>query len=131
MLKLSEFSSSKKQGDAGLAVAISSFVLSGYTVCIPLTDSQEYDLIVGLGINLYKVQVKTSTEKDGIYNKVQLRTRTTKGGKNFFKSFDNSLVDYLFILTSEGDKFLIPSKEIIVKTAITLGEKYSKYKIGT
>jgi len=129
MLKLTDFSSSKKQGDAGLAAAISWFVMNGNTVCIPLTDSQEYDLVVEIDNKLCKVQVKTATTKKKDYYKAGLRTRTTKDGKNVFKAFDKSLTDYLFILTLSGEKYLIPSNEIEIITAITLYEKYNKYKV--
>ena len=40
---------SKAQGDIGLSQAIAYFAKEGYTVCIPLTDSQDYDLIVENG----------------------------------------------------------------------------------
>lgn len=128
-MKLSDFASSKKKGDVGLGVAISYFIRSGYTVSIPLTDSQEYDLIVDKDNLLQRVQVKTTAgKKDDIFI-VQLRTRTTKGGKNYFKNFDNSLVEILFILTESGEEYLIPSKEIENKTAIKLISKYNTYKI--
>lgn len=39
----------KKQGDAGLGVAIGWFTTHGYTMSVPLTDSQDYDLIVDDG----------------------------------------------------------------------------------
>ena len=41
-----KYKNSKKQGDAGLGIAIEYFTTKGYCVCIPLTDSQEYDLVV-------------------------------------------------------------------------------------
>jgi len=39
----------KKQGDAGVGMAIGWCVSVGWTVCVPLTDSQEYDLVIGSG----------------------------------------------------------------------------------
>ena len=41
-----KFSNSKKQGDWGLGRAIAYFTLKEYTVSVPLTESQDYDLIV-------------------------------------------------------------------------------------
>lgn len=40
---------SKKQGDVGLGTDISFFTQRGWTVSIPLTDSQDYDLVVDEG----------------------------------------------------------------------------------
>jgi hypothetical protein len=56
---------SKKQGDVGMGVAIGYFAARGITVCIPLTDSQDYDLVIDLDDVLKKVQVKTTTSKAG------------------------------------------------------------------
>ena len=36
---------SKRQGNIGIGAAIAWFTVHGYTVSIPLTDSQDYDLI--------------------------------------------------------------------------------------
>lgn len=133
MIKLSEFPNSKKQGDAGLGVAISWFVLNGNTVCIPLTDSQDYDLVIEENSILKKVQVKTaySKEKKSSFQpyKVGLRTRTTINGKNIHVGFDNTKVDYVFILTLDNEKYLIPSDIIVNKTVIVLSGKYLSYKV--
>ena len=40
------FQNSLKQGNAGLGKAIAYFTINGYGVCIPLTDSEDWDLIV-------------------------------------------------------------------------------------
>lgn len=69
----------KKQGDVGLGLAIGWFTSQGHTVCVPLTDSQDYDLVVDIDGKLQKVQVKTTTYKapSGAYS-VGL---SVKGGK--------------------------------------------------
>lgn len=51
---------SKKQGDIGMCYAIAYFSKMGYTVNIPITDSQDYDLIIDREGKLLKVQVKTT-----------------------------------------------------------------------
>jgi hypothetical protein len=43
-----KFRNSKKQGDWGLGSAIAWFTAQGYTVALPITDSQHYDLIVDI-----------------------------------------------------------------------------------
>lgn len=122
---------SKKQGDIGLGVAISWFTIEGYTVCVPLTDSQDYDLIVDNG-DLKRVQVKTTSVllKSGSY---QVQLYTTGGNRSWTgiaKNFNPETVDLVFVLTERGDKYLIPSKAITTKKYIVVGKKYSEYKIG-
>lgn len=118
---------SKKQGDIGLGHAISYFVSNGYTVSIPLTDSQDYDLIVDNGI-ISRVQVKTTKFKSQYGNfKVSL---TIKGGNrsyNTVKKFDPNKVEFVFILTNEGTKYLIPSTNL--GSSICLGPKWDSYKV--
>lgn len=57
-------------GNAGLGRAIAHFTKLGQTVCVPLTDSQKYDLIVDDGTRLLKVQVKASSSAT-----IELRTK--------------------------------------------------------
>ena len=123
---------SKKKGDAGLGCAIAYFTLTGDPVCIPLTDSQDYDLVVEIDGVLKKVQVKTTTQKTkyDIY-KVGLRVCGGNSKSNFVhKHADEIDYDLLFILTDDGTKYLIP-KEVIagIKAEITLGSKYELYKL--
>lgn len=125
-------SNTKKQGDIGLGVAISYFVQQGITVSIPLTDSQDYDLIVDDG-GLKRVQIKTTSNKSesGGY---EVGLRVLGGNRSWngvAKVFDNTKVDYLFVLTEEGDKYLIPADKIESKNSIVVGKnKWNEYKIG-
>jgi hypothetical protein len=121
--------SSKKQGDVGLATAILWFAENNYTVCIPLTDSQDYDLVVENNNKLFRVQVKTVLHQHrGLY-KVQLRTRSSKNGKIIFRSFDKSMADMLFIVTESKEKYLIPTAELTAFQGIALSAKYDKFKV--
>ena len=49
---------SKKQGDIGMCYAMAYYSKLGWTISIPITDSQDYDLIVDTGVNLLKVKLK-------------------------------------------------------------------------
>ncbi len=55
---------SKQQGDVGLAIAIAWFAKNGYRVSIPLTDSQDYDLVIEVETRFYSVQVRTTYYKN-------------------------------------------------------------------
>ena len=126
------FRNSKKQGDAGLGIAIGWFTEQGYTVCIPLTDSQDYDLVVEIKPPiLSRVQVKTSTYQTprGSWE-VGLRTAGgNRSGIGKIKKLDPKAVDYLFIVTGDGSRYLIPSAEVCGSSRITLGNKYLYFRV--
>ena len=122
---------SKKQGDLGLATAIRYFSSVGATVLIPLTDSQDYDLVVEDDAGeLYKVQVKTTGFKK--CGKFVCNLRVMGGNRRTYavaKYADQLSYDLLFILTAEGKTYLIPKSELKVKNSVTLGKKYDKFLI--
>jgi PD-(D/E)XK endonuclease len=122
---------SKKQGDVGLGVAIGWFVRKGYHVSIPLTDSQDYDLVVEVDSHLCKVQVKTTyfQKYEDIYQ-VNLRVfGGNRSGTGKVKYFDPERVDYLFVLTEAGDMYFIPSHDIQSRSSMNLGEQYAPYLV--
>ncbi len=121
---------SKTQGVVGIGKAISYYTELGYTVCIPIVDNQEYDLIVDIDGVLHKVQVKTTyaQSKYGVYN-CNLRVCGGNRSGNTVKHFNNKLVDIVFVLCNDGTCYNIPSGFIKGKTIIFLGEPYSKYKV--
>jgi hypothetical protein len=51
---------SKNQGNIGVSRAIYEYTRMGYTVLLPFSDSDKYDLVIDNKIELLKVQVKTS-----------------------------------------------------------------------
>lgn len=121
---------SKKQGDIGVGKAIAWFVAKGYTVSIPLTDSQDYDLIVDLAGTLSKVQVKTGTSvnKAGV-GMLNLSVKGgNRSGSGSIKFTSDQVWDYLFgyHLVTEQVIF-IPKSEIKAETGINLGEKYASW----
>jgi hypothetical protein len=119
----------KKQGNIGIGYAIAWFISNNYTVSIPINDSQEYDLVVEKDSKLQSVQVKTTKgiALSGNYE-VQLKQAGGSSGK-VIKTFETSQVDLLFILCSNSDKYLIPRVDITVSSKLTLGDKYTQYKI--
>ena len=54
------FLTNKQKGNTSLGIAIAYFTSNGYTVSIPLNDTQDYDLIVEKNSILKIVQVKSS-----------------------------------------------------------------------
>lgn len=122
---LRQQTNSTRQGNVGVGSAISWFTLKGYTVSIPLTDSQDYDLVVDIDGSLKKVQVKTTYHKPKKHYEVNLRVSSAKA----IKHFDNKKVDYVFALTESGERYLIPSENIQSRKCISLGSKYMEFKV--
>ena len=125
----SEVKNTKHQGNIGLAAAIKYFVVNGYTVSIPINDSQDYDLIVEEEGILHRVQVKTTSYKapSGAF---QVNLRSTGGTKGtVYKRVNKDNSDLLFILCSDNSKFIIPLVEITNTSTINLSFDYIKYKV--
>lgn len=122
----------KKQGDSGVGAAIALFTSKGQTVSIPLTDSQDYDLIVEVNGKLSKVQAKTCNYKQS--NSSYQVTLATYGGNRSGvgkrKLFNSKKVDLLFILCGNGDQYLIPSKKVRNGKTITVGNLYKEFLVG-
>lgn len=99
-------------------------------MCLPLTDSQDYDLIVDMDNVISRVQVKTTTYKS-VYG-VYLVNLNVKGGNRSgigkIKKFDPTKVEYVFVATGEKDLYLIPSGNL--GQTINLGKNLEDYKLN-
>jgi len=116
-----------EKGDMALGAAISWFTAHNYTVCIPLTESQDYDLIVEDKEKqiLFKVEVKYSSYKRFGSYIVSLQSSSLRsGGGSVNKDLDTNRFDFLFIMSGDNCKYLIPSSDVKTKKKLTL----SKYK---
>lgn len=103
-------SNRKQIGRIGLSMAINYFTCQGYTVSLPLNDTQWYDLII---------------EKDGVFQTVQSKATQTENGTIDFRSsggtkgdvYDNLLnhaaLDYLFCVDKDLNMWNIPIKDLI------------------
>lgn len=120
----------KKQGDVGLGTAIQFFTCQGLTVSIPLTDSQEYDLIVDSLDGLDRVQVKhTKYKRNGKYQV----SFTVKGGnktsKGLIKKLDPMKVDSVFVVTEENKKYWIPLSVLGKKQSLSLTLEWEMFSV--
>ena len=123
------FENSNKQWDYWLWTAIAYFTSVWYHVCIPLTDHQDYDLVVDINNFLYKVQVKTTWYKNEANNYV-VALRTNWWNRSWAwktKHFDKNVSDLLFILCSDSTKYLIPVSDVTSINSISLYDKYDEY----
>lgn len=121
------FETNCDKGRAGLAMAIAYFGSNGYTVSLPLNDTQDYDLIVDKNNVLQKVAVR-ATGCVSKYGKYQLSLRCfggTNGG--LYGNVLESSSDLLFCLRADGLKYLIPIEDIPQRSSLTLTNCPSKY----
>ena len=121
----------KKQGDVGMCYAMAYYSKLGWTISIPITDSQDYDLIVDNGVTLLKVQVKT-TNQISEYGIPVVSLKTNGGNKSGYtsKNFDENKCDLVFCMTKNAEFYSIPRKEITSKSTISLGEKFLPWKVS-
>ena len=120
----------KQKGNIGVGIAIAYFTSKGYTVSIPINDSQEYDLIVDIDKFIYTVQVKytTETKESGNFT-VGLRS-ISGSSKAVYKRLVDSGIDYLFIVTKNFETYMIPVSDIEQTTSITITDDVkTKYGI--
>ena len=101
--------SRKQTGRIGLSMAINYFTIKGYTVSLPMNDTQWYDLII---------------EKDGIFETVQCKATETEESTIDFRStggtkgteYDNirnhKELDYIFCVNKDLNMWLIPVKDL-------------------
>ena len=128
------FETNQDKGRAGMSAAIAYFGMNGYTVSIPLNDTQWYDLVVEKDGRFQTVQCKATGSTAG---EISLRScGGTKGG-----AYDNVLnhpVDLLFCLDRDQHMYVIPvddmraygvSKTISLRTQKTSnGQGFQTYQ---
>lgn len=123
------FSTNKEKGNSSLGIAIAYFSTNGYTVSIPLNDTQDYDLVVEKNNVFSSVQVKSTGCKTK-YGNYQLSLKSCGGTKGYtYKTLIDTNINLLFIVTSDLSMYLIPKSDIKNISTITLGKTYKKYKI--
>lgn len=120
----------KDKGRAGMSMAIAYFGSNGYTVSIPLSDTQWYDLVIEKGGKFQTVQCKATCNED---NTIFLRSMGGSKGTEYDNVLDHP-VDLLFCLDKNQQLYLIPVEDIRHsgnKKTITISEKsiWIKYRV--
>lgn len=119
----------KQQGNVGIGQAIAYFTKQGYTVSLPLNDSQDYDLVVDMNGSLKKIQVKTTSYMRNNKYSVLLKSCGGSSKTVTVTKFDNTKVDFVFATTAAGDNYLIPADQIKSKNTLSLSGDFTKYKL--
>lgn len=121
------FKTNKEKGNSGLGMAIAYFTTNGYTVSIPLNDTQDYDLVVEKEGVLKTVQVKSTGCKTS-RDKYQVALKSCGGTRGeTYKTVLDTNIDYVFILNEDKEMYLIPKSDIKNKSTLNLCDKYEKY----
>ncbi len=123
------FETNKQKGNAGLVAAIAYYGMNGYTISIPLNDTQDYDLIIDNGESLLKVQVKATAQRSEYgYSVVSLKScGGTKG--TTYKTVIDTNIDILFVFTELQEMYEIPITDITVTSSLNLGPERQQYRI--
>jgi len=97
-------------GRIGLSMAINYFTIQGYTISLPLNDTQWYDMVVEKDGHFYTVQCKaTMTEKD----EISLRSCGGTNGAVYDSVLNHPELDYLFCVNKDFNCWLIPLEDVI------------------
>lgn len=115
----------------GIGAAIAYFTSRGDNVLLPITDSQDYDIVVDIDGILHKVQVKYTSAKSP-YGKYVVSLRSISGSsRKEYKTVRDTSVDYLFILTEIGDRYLMPISELKSVSTLNISDEFhNKYHLN-
>ena len=102
------FDTNKNKGRAGMSLGIAYFGANGYTVNIPLNDTQWYDFVVEKDGKFYTVQCKATGSKS---NYVILKSSGGTNGGVYGTVIDHPL-DYLFCIDQNQNMYLLPISEL-------------------
>lgn len=91
---------SKQKGNIGIGAAISYYTRKGVNVCLPLTDSQSYDLVIDDG-SLKRVQVKYTSQKVNSGNYIVELRSISGSSRKVYKTLNENTADILVVVTSE------------------------------
>jgi bifunctional DNA-binding transcriptional regulator/antitoxin component of YhaV-PrlF toxin-antitoxin module len=126
----------RQQGDLGEVSAMDWMTRLGALVLLPLGHSPDFDLVAEVAGRLLRIQVKTSTQEVETPNghaRYSVSLATNGGNQSWSgvsKFIDPKRIDYLFVLTACGRRWLIPATDLGGKRAIQLGgPKYAEYEI--
>lgn len=90
-------------------MAINYFTCQGYTISLPINDTQWYDLVVEKDGKFYTVQCKATQTENG---DIDFRSTGGTNGGVYDNLLNHSELDYLFCVNKDLDMWLIPIKDI-------------------
>lgn len=100
----------KLVGRIGLSMAINYFTCQGYTISLPMNDTQWYDLVIEKDGKFETVQCKATQTDNG---EISLRNTGGTKGQVYDNIINHSELDYLFCVNKDLQMWCIPVKDII------------------
>lgn len=108
----------QRKGDIAVARAIATFTRMGFDVLIPLTESAAYDLAVDEKGQIFRVQVRFTSNEE-----VDLRRIHSNSKGYVIKKTKEAAYDWLYILDHNAREYLI--KECLVgRRSVKPSEQY-------
>jgi len=101
----------KTLGRLGLSMAINYFTVKGYTISIPMNDTQWYDLVIEKDSKFYTVQCKATATKD---KEIYLVSTGGTKGEVYDSILNHPELDYLFCVDNEYNMWNIPVKDLLL-----------------
>ena len=117
----------KQIGRIGLSMAINYFTIHGYTVSIPMNDTQWYDIVIEKDGKFETVQCKATQTQD---DRIDFRSTGGTKGKVYYNLLNHSELDYLFCVNKDLNMWLIPIKDITATKQISLRTEPNKNNQG-
>lgn len=108
-------------------MAINYFTLKGYTVSLPINDTQWYDLIIEKDGNFETVQCKATMTDN---SEISLQSKGGTKGITYDSVLNHSELDWLFCVNKDLNMWLIPVKDITTKKQISLRTEPNKNNQG-
>lgn len=125
------FTTNKEKGNSGLVAAIGYYGMLGYTISIPLNDTQDYDLVVDNGEKLLKIQVKATGARNA-HGYTEVTVASCGGTKGtVYKTVKDTDIDYMFVLTEKQEMYEVPIQDISTTKSFTLGPDRQHYRVDT
>lgn len=94
----------QRKGDSAVAQSIATFTKMGYDVLLPITESAAYDIVIDIGNQLKRVQVRYTSSGE-----VDLRRIHSNAKGCVVKKTKPNAYDWLYILDNLGNEYLIKS----------------------
>ena len=102
------FETNKDKGRAGLSLGIAWFGANGYSINIPLNDTQWYDFVAEKDGHFYTVQCKATGSSA---NEIKLKSSGGTKGSVYDNILNHSL-DILFCLDEQQNMYVIPMNDL-------------------
>ncbi|MEK7179845.1 MAG: group I intron-associated PD-(D/E)XK endonuclease [Patescibacteria group bacterium] len=108
----------QRKGDVAVSKAVARFTTMGYDVALPFTESAAYDLIIDIGKELKRVQVRYTSVKE-----VALRRIHSNSKGYVVKKTKVDAYDWLYVFKNTGEEYLF-KKCLANRNSITPTAEY-------